>query len=287
MSGRSICGGVVAIVIAMAGVAFQAWAAGATPEAEREDEYWLRDPATVECQLDPAQLPGALAPGWHAFPSDGTILPFAEADPADRQAAAEVFLVLQACNRHGRADEAMQVLFSEDARRKLGGEDGVFTPADMALAREISAVVGGEAGPLDFIIEQEPLPPEASTGGAMTASRRVLLPDDVVQLADGRIGAPLRVVVRTNAPQGAGFLIEQRGYLETGFVIFDVADGRWVLDDVLPLCLGECDDFWRWRAGEATPEATPSVQGGIRHGNALQSVVTDVAGPRRGGGQWW
>ena len=90
-----------------------AWARMATPEAD-ENARWLADPADLECITDPEALPGAVAPGWRAYPLDSEVLPFSEARPEDRETVAEVFLALQACVRNG-SPEAQDAFFSGNA----------------------------------------------------------------------------------------------------------------------------------------------------------------------------
>ena len=237
----------------------------ATPEAG-EDARWLTDPANLDCVTDTDALPGTVAAGWRAYPLDSDVLPFAEAQPEDREAVAEVFRALQACDRSGSGAE-LDAFFSENAVLMPPLGQAQRDEMSVATAREISEALG-VVDPLTFVIEGKPLPADASTGGPMTASRRVLLPGDVVQLADSRLGAPLRLFVRTNAPEGAAFLLGQRGFLETGFLIFTIEDVRWVIDQVLTICLGDCDGFWQAYEGTGTPVASPVAVPENRSGNA-------------------
>lgn len=255
----------LAMALASLLLASPALAQVATPDA-RESARWLTVPADMACVTDPASLPGAVAPGWRPYPLDSGVLPFTEARPEDREAVAEVFLALQACDRNGSGADR-DVFFSADAMLMPDGARPDEPSA--ATARQVSEALGID-DPLTFAFEGEPLPDDASTGGWMTESRRVLLPGDVVQLADGRLGAPLRVFMRTNAPEGAAFLPGQRGFLETGFLIFTIEDGRWVVDEELTICLGECDAFWQRYEGEATPVASPVAF--HRHVRALRDA---------------
>jgi hypothetical protein len=82
----------------------------------------------------------------------------------------------------------------------------------------------------------------------------------VVQLADGRVGGPISTYMSTNHPDGvAGVLAQSELFYATQFMIFAEQDGEWVLDEILNVCIGECDAYWASYdiAPERTPAATP------------------------------
>jgi hypothetical protein len=228
----------------------------ATPDTSA-DSRWLVDPSTLDCVLDPAQLPGALAAGWHELTPEAGILPFKIADPADRKAAAKVYQLSEACWKAGRENDVMWVLYSDDLRERIVARD-VLPASSVALGQEVSEALGVD-DPTDLVIEGEPLPSSmgSAEGGYPIQSRGVVLPEDVVKLADGRIGTPLRILARTNDPGGVTAQLERAGHLKTTFMIFDVRDGRWVVDEILPICLGDCDGYWDSREQPATPVASP------------------------------
>lgn len=89
-----------------------------------------------------------------------------------------------------------------------------------------------------------------------------MFPEDFVILADGRIGAPLKVA----RPGGAGtpgpgtYLSPQT----VPFVIFANVNGRWLFDESIFLCTAKCDQYYAEmakQAGLGTPTliATPSA----------------------------
>jgi hypothetical protein len=151
---------------------------------------------------------------------------------------------------------------------------------DLALGREISAAYA-DRDPISFVIEGEPLPGNASSGGYGSASRRVLLPEEVVLLADGRIGGPTHVFFRTSDPGGAASHLASAGYLETGFLIFTPENRRWVIDEYLPMCLGECDGYWASLEVDATPTGAEGASDDLAALGARGSLIVGEGDAQR------
>ena len=99
--------------------------------------------------------------------------------------------------------------------------------------------------------------------------RQTMLPSQMVQLADGRIGGPIHWLIR---PDGADLppkldLPPDQDWSTVQFLIFapDASrNGRWAVDEQLWLCAGDCDSLWAELAEvsgppEATPVASPAA----------------------------
>lgn len=217
----------------------------ASPAADSEAERWITDPATATCETDPANPPGAVDGDWVGFAPLAEPLPFSETSPINQTAAAEVYLQFRTCQTDAVVTD---LLISDTFAQFVAAESGDVPPEHQAqtilLGQRISEWYA-DRDPMSYVIEGDPLPGDASSPDSFTGqSRRVLLPDDIVQLADGRIGGPAHVFVRTNNPSGAAQLPGLPESLETAFVIFTAENGRWVIDDYLPICLGDCDAYW-------------------------------------------
>jgi hypothetical protein len=85
--------------------------------------------------------------------------------------------------------------------------------------------------------------------GAGEAFARVLLPGNVVRLADGRVGGPMTWII--SPPDGAtprvANEIANSPYLLVDYMIFASAPdqpSRWQVDEYLPLCTGDCDQYY-------------------------------------------
>lgn len=220
------------------------------------DDRWLVDPNTVACTVDPANPPGTVAEGWIGFAPNGGLLPLSETSPINQTAAAEVYLQFRICHVD---DSATDVLVSDAFAEVLTAEGSDIPPEQQALARQVSDAYAGK-DPMSYVIEGDPLPTSTSSPGSFAGeSRRVLLPDDIVQLADGRIGGPAHVFFRTNDPTGTASHLGLPAFLETGFVIFTAEDGRWVIDDYLQICIGDCDTYWASRDVDGTPALAPAA----------------------------
>jgi len=74
----------------------------------------------------------------------------------------------------------------------------------------------------------------------------IVLPENAIQFPDGRIGVPLTLMITSDDlwKHLASELSSQ-----SNIYIFSLVDGTWQLDEVLPLCLGNCDAFWQEAMG--------------------------------------
>ena len=84
----------------------------------------------------------------------------------------------------------------------------------------------------------------------------VLLPEDVVQLPDGRLGGILRIQQVSSDP-GAWYL--DGGAAWTLFVVFEEVNGKWAVAASFAVCVGHCDDFWSETETETTGQAVATA----------------------------
>lgn len=84
------------------------------------------------------------------------------------------------------------------------------------------------------------------------------LPEHAVQLSDGRVAVPesqvtyrSEVTTREHRPR----------FLLSTTTVYVELDGEWLLDEYIPICIGDCDQYWEQRASvypnQATPLASP------------------------------
>jgi hypothetical protein len=227
----------------------------ATPSSATDpNAHWLRDPKLAQCQkntIDPFEAAIARDLAWEP----GTYLPFTD-PPAnmDLQIASHYLLLNENCVPPGPDGQ----LVSDTFTIMPGLDDRQITQTQLDIMMDLSAALPRQ-DPLSLVIEGDPLPPEASDPpGQMASQRQVMIPDDVVMLADGRLGAPMRAYLQTNHPDGVpGWIADTGGWIETNFLVYTEQDGAWMLDEIVPVCVGNCDAYWA--SYEIVPEGTPGA----------------------------
>lgn len=226
----------------------------ATPDAG--DLQWLTPLTDESCAVSTPEVADAppTAPPVETDPND--YVPFTEAEMADREAAATTYLRLTSgCNAPGDRS-----LVAEGGGVILGdpGQAGT-TQSQIETARAISNALGYADSIEVLIANPEPLMVEDDEGYVYIQNHHVLLPEDVVQLPDGRLGGMLRVQQVSSDPG----LWTLELPVTTLFVTFDRVDGQWVMAESFAICIGECKDFWSAtetaRHADATPAATQAV----------------------------
>jgi hypothetical protein len=181
-------------------------------------------------------------------------LPFSSASRSQQLAVASLYLRLQANCAPPSPD--MPLVSKTFGYMPIPGEKPV-AQVQLDTAMALAETFAGQ-DPIAYVFEGDPLPASASTGGPMSARRYVLIPDDVVVLADGRLGALTRVHIQMNHPDGAaGFIAQGTGTLELMFVVVEENDGIPVFAEAIPLCVGPCE--FHWAGYEITPDRTPQV----------------------------
>jgi hypothetical protein len=227
---------------------------------------WLVDPTTYSCEdgfaatVTPESRP---VDGW---PTDRHMdvddyLPMTNAPAADQRAIAERYLQVNT-NCLPTSDDPVT---SDDFHWMPGPSVATATAEQVETAQQISAALPMQDYRDYFILQPPslgtPVPGESTS--TMNGSG-ILLPQDVVQMADGRIGAPLRIVIESDDPDGAiHAMTGGRNLAPTVFMVFEWDGQRWLYDELFLLCIGDCDEYWAVVAGDlpadtlATPIAPP------------------------------
>jgi hypothetical protein len=120
---------------------------------------------------------------------------------------------------------------------------------------------------LAFLTSEEP--PEGAVSLGVTPSLpkayALYLPDQAIQLADGRIGIPRAILFSSaDALSPSAEALVNSPHFATYLMVFTNESGEWLLDERLPFCIGDCTELWDRHladlglpALEATPVATP------------------------------
>ena len=194
----------------------------ATPAAGEDDFPLVADPAL--CTVEPRSTE-ELLDLW--FPAEGS--PVAEATGAEDEPPTEVTIPVGApvddeavmagvtatvhevfsCFEAGDVLRAY-ALFTDDLARQFGPEPG--TPREEAEA----FLAGG--------FPEEATPDGEAVGGDVPEEFQIVAVTDVMDLADGRVGA---------------FVVDEEG---TAYVIFEQTGDRWLVDEVIEFSFGEEDE---------------------------------------------
>jgi hypothetical protein len=239
-------------------------AQAATPASDDNAE-WLVNPEENDCERNVNPLPDTF-PALEGTIAIGDYIPFAEADPETQVTIARQFQLLAANCASGPDGNPM---ISEDMSAIPDPSEGPVTQEQLDLAIAVSGAFSTR-DPLDFVLEAEPGLISPIGYEQVTASIGIMFPESVVQLPDGRYGAPLHIAIETIDPAGARGLIAEQGVLITPLYIFTTLEnGSPQLDEVLWICLGDCDDYWASYEIINSPIATP----------AASPAATPVANP--------
>lgn len=209
------------------------------------NERWLADTESVDCTRLEEDLFGVI----QRVPMRGEswdYLPVQPAAGADSIAVAESFQLIGAgCD----PDSLGYPLISNPITvfPQVVDDTPMATSNQVALAKLLSRSLPITPGMV--YLEGEPLADlEFESSEPRFTTNPVLLPDNVVVLPDGRLGAPLTWYIQTNHPEGLEGLLEYLGENDVSpaliFMIFTMEDGHAVLDEMLQLCTGNCDDYW-------------------------------------------
>ncbi len=224
----------------------------ATPalsNAASDDSEWLVDPESITCDRANGNWDGTNAIGIPGTIND--YVPFATAPAETQRGIARTYQLLSG-RCYGELDAADY--FSETLWRfPLRTDNLPVNQSELEIARAISEAINtGDA--LDFVHATD-APVELIQP---IFSHFALLPSTVVELPDGRLGAPLQVVVETNSPDDLEtWIAETGGLIVSRFVVFAPTEDGYVMEATIPICLGECDDYWSgYVVEDSTPMAT-------------------------------
>ncbi|MDQ3656871.1 MAG: hypothetical protein M3457_17590 [Chloroflexota bacterium] len=223
----------------------------ATPDAA--DRQWLTPLTEASCAVSTPESVSAppTAPAIETDPAN--YVPFATADTVDREAAATTYLRLTSgCEASG------------DAPLKTGNGDTILgdpgregtTQSQIETARAISEALR-YGDPIEILIANAEAAEIVSEDGYTSVQKYfVLLPEDVVQLPDGRLGGMLRIQQVSSDP---GFWTLEFP-ATTLFMVFEEVSGQWAIAESFVVCIGQCDDYWSESetTGQSVATATPA-----------------------------
>lgn len=250
-----------------------AWAP-ATPEQLPETPFaWTAPITSAECPADATR--NAYDPGnpagtayteadYELVSTERSYEIVGPPDPADAQAVVQRLRASYGCIDVGKSIPLMTARF-EWENRTTAGRESLESQSDQraAGAEGISVWLQTELGltPVDMYVYQDPA--ELGIDGAFpTQTRGLFNPDHAVLFADGRIGIIPSIVSYTGFP--AEITAETVPGFAPNITILVLQDGEWMVDETLPICLGECSELSGVSGGdsesapwEATPIATP------------------------------
>jgi hypothetical protein len=227
---------------------------------------WLIDPEDIDCERGYDTTITPESPPLDGWPTDRPMpvddyLPLTGAQAADQRAIAERFLRISV----GCLPTSDDPVVSDDFHWMPGPSVVNATADQIESAQQISAALPMQDY-RDYYVIRPPSLGTPAAGESPLNGTGVLLPRDVMQLPDGRIGAPLRVVIESDDPDGAiHAMTGGRNVATPVFLVFEREGDRWLYDELFLLCFGDCDEYWAVVAGDlpvddlATPVATPAA----------------------------
>ena len=170
------------------------------------------------------------------------------AAPEDADAVVTRMRETQACIYEGKSTLTWTARF-EYENRTTAGRESVDATADKRAegSESVSDWLKTELGLTyqDLIVYQDP--DELTLDGTESVVNSTLFnPDMVVEFADGRIGIAPNIV--TYEPISQQWDVDSVEGTKVYVTIFVYQDGEWMLDENLPVCIGDCSDL---------PEGTP------------------------------
>jgi hypothetical protein len=135
-----------------------------------------------------------------------------------------------------------------------------FWASQIVQGKELSAFYASEINVSPATLSLV-VPADAADVAGISPGRYVVInPDWIVQLDDGRV--VVLVTALTVTPAGTPVAESSEPTAGFGAWVFVQQDGEWLLDEVLPVCFGECEAFWDMRPGAnllVTPAPTPTI----------------------------
>jgi hypothetical protein len=262
----------------------------ASPAADGEETipFTILDPTKIDCseitrrsneeisalQADPGEF------------SDRSYGPAATVDPDEAGLVSVTDQYLNACRAEWRTLASPRLIAET---RATGSPSGLFPSMylDQGMALDdlpafLQSLVAesGATEPGDLLLPVDAFGEDASWA-------LVINPDHARLFPDGRIGAPQSWLVHSNQYEA------NIPAINTQFVFYiqdPTQDDKWVLDETLPICVGECDAYWEqmmdptnWSDFNrpslvATPAASPEADDSgqwLRHPDNIDCVRAD------------
>lgn len=165
--------------------------------------------------------------------------------------------------------ELLPPLITKRLQQELpaNGDDPQLTMAQINGARNVSTYLEGQTTYKPFERAADGVhdaPPDVWPANLQGDSfdptpgwYNIFLPENSIQFLDGRVGVPITYMITSDALWNNLGSRSSNG--ETSIYIFAPTEGEWKLDEVLPICLGDCDAYWtEQEANIGTPVVTAS-----------------------------
>lgn len=98
-----------------------------------------------------------------------------------------------------------------------------------------------------------PWPGQSPSLSSLPGGYQAVFAEDAIALPDGRVGVPVTLMV---TDEDLWTELSRQRAQETRLYIFAVEDGALRIDEVLPLCIGDCDAFWADELATTQAQAT-------------------------------
>jgi hypothetical protein len=227
------------------------WQDAATPSG---DSQWMQPVTASEC------VPvSASTYREYVRPRDYTIV-----NTAARPDVAQQGRALAACSPDG--GEGLHTAIDsqfETARKQETARTGAPLSAEqITAAQELSASYEADGyqvfqrAPQDVDVTNLPFTIGLVTKEGTITYTTIYLPDEAITFTDGRVAIPSTLLVSDDESWA---IAQQQPYQETPLTIWAQVGGIWLIDETLPLCIGDCDAFWQQIAAREGTTIAPTV----------------------------
>ena len=194
-----------------------------------------------------------LATGSPQFP-ERLYGPFTTPPVRDAADAAMTLRQFEACRMSGSdADGYVSDRFVYERTNPSQQRSSAEDSAARAQALQEVSEAYQDVEPSDFIVVPDGPAGSPPVSTTIQETPGVFQPVHARQLADGRIALPPSQI----APEGMR-LGNLPAYIGTVYIVSE-DDGFWLVDELLPFCVGECADFWQQMGPMPGPDATPAT----------------------------
>lgn len=226
----------------------------ATPTPEAADS-WLQPVSASECVPVSASATHDIDRP-RAYAVDATPAP--DGDAVARQSRA-----LTACTpRMPPTENPLGIVsqFETTRAQQEAASEAPLSPEQIALAQQLSTSYATDGyqivqrAPEGIDVVNSPSAFSTDFSGQMFVSALVFQPDESISLADGRVAIPTTYLVSDDASWD---FAQQQPYQWTTLTIWVKVDDTWLIDERLPLCIGDCTNFWQNQATHGSPLFSP------------------------------
>lgn len=225
---------------------------------------------------------------WQAAPPPA-YLPIQGAAPAqDADAASLAYVKLFTCPSTTNTPDYLTMLSLQTDRRIFAANQARspdtyvdLLKQQLEASRELSPILAKQGSTSYFVDANDPAIAPYIAHASNGNYSYVLLPQDFIVLADGRIGAPIKFPRPGGAgPSTPGAAVTTQ---PVTFLIFAKVDGKWLVDETVRVCTVNCDQYFKiaqakidvlsGKSHSSTPSATATtaIGSGMAHGDNQRS----------------